>query len=120
MELLYKVGRTLEGEVIGISGTVDRILGLDGTDMSVTELDTPCPVARTSDGGYVSACLESLQSSGYTFGNYLGSPIHIVEFDDRGEIAWNQTGTEVEVNIVADIVQTSNGGFAVLGMYTKT
>lgn len=120
VELLYKVGRTLEGEIIGRSVTVDRILGRDSADMSVTELDIPCPVARTSDGGYASACLESSQSGGYTFGNDLGSPIHIVKFDDRGEIAWNQTGTGAEVNIVADIVQTSDEGFVVLGMYTKT
>jgi len=120
VELLYKVGRILEGEVVGRSVTVDRILGRDGTDMSVTELDIPCPVVRTFDGGYASACLESPQSGGYTFGNYLGSPIHIVKFDDRGEIARNQTGTGAEVNIVADIMQTSDGGFAVLGVYTKT
>jgi len=120
VELLYKVGRTLEGEVVGRSVAVDRVLGRGGADMSVTELDIPCPVTRTSDGGYASACLESSQSGGYTFGNNLRSPIHIVKFDDRGEIAWNQTGTEAEVNIVADIVQLSDGGFAVLGMYAKT
>ncbi len=120
VDLLYRVGRTLEGEAVGRSVTVDRSLGRDGSDMSVTEFYMSCPVARTSDEGYVCACLESPQSDGYTFGNYLGSPIHIVKFDDRGEIARDQTGTRAEVNIVADIVQTSDGGFAVLGMYTKT
>ncbi|MDV2480994.1 PQQ-binding-like beta-propeller repeat protein [Methanoculleus sp. Wushi-C6] len=120
VDLLYRVGRTLEGEAVGRSVTVDRSLDRDGSDMSVTEFYTPCPVARTSGGGYACACLESSQSDGYTFGNYLGSPIHIVRFDDRGEITRNQTGTRAAVNIVTDVVQTSDEGFAVLGMYTKT
>ncbi|WP_292731618.1 hypothetical protein [Methanoculleus sp.] len=120
VELLYKVGRTLKGEDAGRSITVDRTLGRDGSDMSVTEFYMPCPVTRASDGGYACACLESSQSDGYTFGNSLGSPIHVMKCDDRGEIVRVGAGTEAEVDIVTDIVQTRDGGFAVLGAYTKT
>ncbi|MFA7562362.1 MAG: hypothetical protein WCY70_02880 [Methanoculleus sp.] len=120
VELLYKVGRTLEGEVVGRSVAVDRTLGRDGSDMSVTEFYMPCPVTRASGGGYACACLESSGGDGYTFGNHLGSPIHVMKYDDRGVIAHVGTGTETEVDIVMDIVQTQDGGFAVLGAHTKT
>ena len=120
VELLYKVGRALEGEDAGISVTVDRTLGRDGSDMSVTEFYMPCPVTRASGGGYACAGLESSQGDGYTMGNSLGSPIHVMNCDDRGEIVRVSAGTEAEVDIVRDIVQTSDGGVAVLGAYTKT
>ncbi|WP_292365903.1 MULTISPECIES: hypothetical protein [unclassified Methanoculleus] len=120
VDLLYRVGRTLEGEAVGRSVTVDRSLDRDGSDMGVTEFHMPCPVTRASDGGYACACLESSEGEGYTMGNHLGSPIHVMKCDDRGEIVRVSAGTEAEVEIVTDIVQTLDGGFAVLGGSTKT
>ncbi|WP_054847915.1 hypothetical protein [Methanoculleus chikugoensis] len=110
VELLYKVGRALKGEEAGGSVTVDRTLARDGSDMSVTEFYMPCPVTRASDGGYACASLESSEGEGYTMGNHLGSPIHVTRCDDRGEIVRVSTGTEAEVEIVTDIVQTRMGG----------
>jgi hypothetical protein len=53
-------------------------------------------------------------------GNHLGSPIHVMKCDDRGEIVRVGAGTEAETEIVTNIVQTPDGGFAVLGGSTKT
>ncbi|WP_067077819.1 PQQ-binding-like beta-propeller repeat protein [Methanoculleus horonobensis] len=120
VELLYKVGRALKGEAVGKSVTVDRTLARDGSDMSVTEFYMPCPVVRASGGGYACASLESSEGDGYTMGNHLGSPIHVMICDERGEIVRVSTGTEAKVDIVTDIVQTPDGGFAVLGGSTNT
>ncbi|MDN7011847.1 PQQ-like beta-propeller repeat protein [Methanoculleus sp. FWC-SCC3] len=120
VELLYKVGRALKGEEAGGSITVDLTLARDGSDMSVTEFYMPCPVVRASGGGYACAALESSEGNGYTMGNHLGSPIHVMKCDDRGEIVRVSAGTEAEVEIVTDILQTPDGGFAVLGGSTKT
>jgi len=120
VELLYKVGRALKGEGAGGSVTVDLTLARDGSDMSVTEFYMPCPVTRASGGGYACAALESSEGDGYTMGNHLGSPIHVMKCDDRGEIVRVGAGTEAETEIVTNIVQTPDGGFAVLGGSTKT
>lgn len=119
VELLYKVGRALKGEDAGRSVTVDRTLARDGSDVSVTEFYMPCPVVRASGGGYACAALESSEGAGYTMGNHLGSPIHVMKCDERGEIVRVSAGTEAEVEIVTDILQTPDGGFAVLGGSTR-
>lgn len=120
VELLYKVGRALKGEETEGSVTVDLTLARDGSDMSVTEFYMPCPITRASGGGYACASLESSEGDGYTMGNHLGSSIHVMKCDDRGEIVRVSAGMEAGVEIVTDIVQTRDGGFAVFGGSTKT
>jgi hypothetical protein len=65
-------------------------------------------LVRTSDGGYALA--------GYTYLMTEGRPsAWIIKTDSNGTLSWNQTYTELGSAVAYGIIQTSDGGYALVG-----
>ena len=81
--------------------------------------ERPVHVSRvavaTEDGGYAYAGFvvpgfTSLQPLGYP-----GSPLHVVRLDHEGTVMWNASHDIGDDRSVILVIQTSDGGFAILG-----
>jgi hypothetical protein len=64
-------------------------------------------VVETSDGGYALA--------GYKGNLFESTEFWLVKTDADGNMEWNQTYRELNVNSCYDLVKTSDGGFALAG-----
>lgn len=72
-------------------------------------------VVATEDGGYASAGFVVPGFTGLQPLGYPGSPLHVVRLDREGTIAWNASYDIGDDRSAVSIIQTSDGGFAVLG-----
>lgn len=70
----------------------------------------PCALIQTGDGGYVLA--------GYTYSLEGANPMSwFAKTDAAGNLLWNKTYSELG-NIIGNIIQTSDGGYALVGCTT--
>jgi len=70
--------------------------------------DVAKEVVETSDGGYAIAC----RTSSFGVGNY---DFWLIKTDSSGNIEWSQTYGGSSVDWGQSLVQTDDGGFAILG-----
>ncbi|KXH69717.1 MAG: hypothetical protein AM326_05080 [Candidatus Thorarchaeota archaeon SMTZ-45] len=70
--------------------------------------DEPKSIVKTSDGGYAAACISSSFD--------VNQGIWLVKVDSKGKMEWNKTyGSPVYTEYVGDVVETSDGGYAMIG-----
>ena len=78
------------------------------TTFGGTENDVAFSLIQTSDGGYALV--------GFTFSYGAGgSDIWLVKTDNNGQHQWNTTFGGIEDDDASSVIQTSDGGYAVLG-----
>jgi hypothetical protein len=70
--------------------------------------------SRTSDNGYISADVRNSQSYKITDNN-----LHVVKLHQDGTIEWDRNVSGILINGVSQIIQTSEGGYIVVGEYDK-
>jgi hypothetical protein len=73
-----------------------------------TKDDYASSVVQTSDGGY------TLAGSAQLYGNY-SEDAWLVKTDSSGSMQWNKTYGGTKYDIALSLVQTSDGGYAIIG-----
>ncbi len=74
-----------------------------------TEWDEAYSVVQTSDGGY------TLAGMTWSFGSAGGGDVWLVKTDASGVVQWNQTYSQSMDDNGYSMVQTSDGGYAIVG-----
>jgi len=95
----------------GSAGVEDTSLDENGEIIRQKEVNTSIPAIWTADGGYASVAL--------TENDYGGARLRLEKLDGDGIVQWTSAKRLDEYSTVVALIQTSDGGFAVLGMYMK-
>lgn len=98
------------------TNVVDAVLDRDGQMIERHRLDASIAVTWTEDGGYFSVgTLPTGNRTGYDTGPYAAGMFHARRFDGAGALAWDRALPGVPCDQVLKVVQTADGGYAVLG-----
>lgn len=94
--------------------------GLDGGVVSSSPLATGIVTGRTSDGGYISAGFpgpggDSVMGES-VYGRPDGYPLRVVRLHSDGSRSWEREITGIGVHHVRKVIQTRDGGFAILAV----
>lgn len=76
--------------------------------------DVPRAIKQTSDGGYI-VIGETESTTGDVVGNHGKSDVWIIKLGTLGNIEWKKTYGGSSYDDAYDIIQTTDGGFAVAG-----
>ncbi len=95
-------------------------LGRDGTITGTLHLATGTATIPTGDGGYISVGFPLRGGeSGYSediYGDASGNFLHARKFYGDGTLEWDRDIPGVTANYVRNIIETSDGGYAVLAV----
>lgn len=105
---------TIPGERPRITGTTELDFLPDGTLLRVRNISAFDPLTRTSEGEYVFIAWPQTSGRGYT-GQAPGIGIaHIVKLSHDETLLWNRELPGSDNDRPLSIIQTSDGGYAVL------
>ena len=98
------------------TNVADAVLDRDGRMIERHRLDASIAVTWTADGGYFSVgTLPTGNRTGYDTGPYAAGMFHARRFDGAGALAWDRALPGVPCDQVLKVVQSADGGCAVLG-----
>lgn len=99
---------------------VEVHLDRNGHMMTMQPLDAGYIIAWTRDGGYFSAGFPvtggSSEYSESIYGQARSDRLHAMKLNPDGSRAWDRTIPDVVVNHVRKVIQTSDGGYAILAV----
>lgn len=102
-------------EEIVNSGQINSIQTLGGSKNDVAN-----SIVKTADGGYVISGYTQSKDFDIKDKNNESFDFWVLKFSSENEIIWNKTFGGSDDDRGADIIATSDGGFAILGYTTST
>ena len=97
------------------TSVVDAVLDPEGRVFERRPLDASIVVTWTADGGYVSVGAPPAGNrTGYDTGPYAAGTFHARRLDGAGALLWDRALPGVPCDQVLKVIQTANGGYAVL------
>jgi len=83
----------------------------NGAIIDQTLLNASAPITWMTDGGYISASIPE--------NAFLHALLEITRLDETGAVSWTRSYTLDEYCDIVSVIETSDGGCIVLGMYQK-
>ncbi|NLX49870.1 MAG: hypothetical protein GXY82_08390 [Methanospirillum sp.] len=115
--LYQNTSRALTAEGFYLMNVVDAVLDRDGCVLEQRPIDGSIAVTWTTDGGYFSVGIPPVGNSSWydtmTY-NSAGATFHARRLDSAGRLVWDRVLPAGPLGRVTKVVQTTDGGYAVL------
>jgi hypothetical protein len=95
--------------------TEEADLDREGQVTNTRLLDTGIDVFPTSDGGFISVGFVAI-SGNLVYGDASGNLLHARKFSADGTLEWDRQIPGVKANYVRQVIETTDGGYAVLAV----